>query len=96
VSKAPLRLRLLGPLTVEGELSAPVPTGKARRVLAVLAQRRGEYVPVAALVDALWDTDPPERADRNVAALVSRLRRALGRERIEGTGAAYRLVPDDV
>jgi DNA-binding SARP family transcriptional activator/tetratricopeptide (TPR) repeat protein len=96
VGKAPLRLRLLGPLTVEGELSAPVPTGKARRVLAVLAQRHGEYVPVAALVDALWDTDPPERADRNVAALVSRLRRALGRERIEGTGVAYRLVPDDL
>jgi DNA-binding SARP family transcriptional activator/tetratricopeptide (TPR) repeat protein len=96
VSPAHLRLRLLGPFTVEGELSAPLPTGKARRVLAVLAERRGEWVPVGALVDALWDGRAPERADRNIAALVSRLRRALGRDRIEGTAAAYRLVPDGV
>ncbi|MGQ0576659.1 MAG: ATP-binding protein, partial [Pseudonocardia sp.] len=91
-----LRMRLLGPLTVEGELSAPLPTGKARRVLAVLALRRGEFVPVETLVDALWDTAAPERADRNVAALVSRLRRALGRDRIEGGAAAYRLAPEGV
>ncbi len=87
-----LRLRLLGPFTVEGELAAPVPPGKARRALAVLAQRRGEFVPVGTLVDALWDGEPPERADRNVAALVSRLRRALGRDRIDGSAAGYRLV----
>ncbi|WP_346092983.1 ATP-binding protein, partial [Pseudonocardia benzenivorans] len=92
-----LRIRLLGPFTVEGELSAPVPTGKARRALAVLAERRGEFVSVGTLVDALWDNDePPERADRNVAALVSRLRRAIGRERIDGSAAGYRLVADDV
>ena len=91
-----LRLRLLGPLTVEGELSAPLPTGKARRVLAVLAVRRGEFVPVETLVDTLWDVAAPERADRNIAALVSRLRGALGRDRIEGGAAAYRLAPEDV
>jgi len=96
VSPAHLRLRLLGPFTVEGELSAPVPTGKARRALAVLAERRGEFVPVAALIDALWDADAPGRADRNVAALVSRLRRALGRDRIDGGAAGYRLVPEGV
>ncbi|WP_028932026.1 ATP-binding protein [Pseudonocardia asaccharolytica] len=91
-----IRLRLLGPFTVEGELSAPVPTGKARRALAMLAERRGEFVSVGTLVDALWDGDAPERADRNVAVLISRLRRALGRERIDGSAAGYRLVPDDV
>ncbi len=97
MSPAPLRLRLLGPFTVEGELTAPVPTGKARRVLAVLAQRRGELVPLRTIVEVLWeDGDAPERADRNVAALVSRLRRALGRDRIEGTAAAYRLVSDGI
>ncbi|MFC5996337.1 ATP-binding protein [Pseudonocardia hispaniensis] len=91
-----IRLRLLGPFTVEGELSAPVPTGKARRVLAVLAERRGEFVSVGTLVDALWDGDAPEHADRNVAVLISRLRRALGRERIDGSVAGYRLIRDDV
>jgi DNA-binding SARP family transcriptional activator/tetratricopeptide (TPR) repeat protein len=96
MSPAPLRLRLLGPFTVEGQLSAPVPTGKARRALAVLAKRRGEFVPVSTMIDALWDGHAPERADRNVAALISRVRRAVGRERIDGTAAAYRLVPDGV
>ncbi|MEJ3655270.1 AAA family ATPase [Actinomycetes bacterium KLBMP 9759] len=94
MSPAPVRLRLLGPFTASGDLTAPVPTGKAQRLLAVLAARRGELVPVSALVDALWDTTAPDRADRNIAALVSRIRRVLGKERIEGTAAAYRLVPD--
>jgi DNA-binding SARP family transcriptional activator/tetratricopeptide (TPR) repeat protein len=94
VTQAPLRFRLLGPFGVEGELAAPVPVGKARRALAVLAEQAGDFVSVSALVEALWDADPPERADRNIAALVSRLRRALGRERIDGGVAGYRLVCD--
>ncbi|WP_261763889.1 AAA family ATPase, partial [Pseudonocardia asaccharolytica] len=96
MSQGHLRLRLLGPFTVEGDLSAPVPVGKARRALAVLAERAGEFVSLAALIDALWENDPPERADRNVAALISRLRRALGRERIEGGVTGYRLVLDEL
>ncbi len=59
MSQVDLRLRLLGPFTVEGELQAPVPVGKARRALAMLAERAGEVVSVGALVDALWDADPP-------------------------------------
>ncbi len=88
-----LRLCLLGPFTVEGELSAPLPPGKARRVLAVLAERRGEIVTVHALIDALWEGEPPERADRNVATLISRLRKALGRGTIDGSAVGYRLDP---
>jgi DNA-binding SARP family transcriptional activator/tetratricopeptide (TPR) repeat protein len=88
-----MRLCLLGPFTVEGELSAPLPTGKARLALAALAERRGEFVTVHALIDALWEGDPPERADRNVAALVSRLRKALGRDLIDGSAVGYRLSP---
>lgn len=96
MSPAPVRVRLLGPFTVTGDVDMPVPTGKARRVLAVLASRRGEFVPVSTLVDALWDDDAPDRADRNIAALISRIRRVLGRDRIDGTAAAYRLVADGV
>jgi DNA-binding SARP family transcriptional activator len=96
-----LRLRLLGPFAVDTEASdteasapvpvGPVPVGKARRVLAVLAHRRGEFVPVDHLIDALWEDGPPDRADRNIAALVSRLRRSLGRDTIDGSAAGYRL-----
>jgi DNA-binding SARP family transcriptional activator/tetratricopeptide (TPR) repeat protein len=94
VTRAHLRFRLLGPFAVEGELAAPVPVGQARRALAILAERVGEFVSVATLVDALWEGSPPGHADRNVAALISRLRRALGRERIDGGVAGYRLVAD--
>jgi DNA-binding SARP family transcriptional activator/tetratricopeptide (TPR) repeat protein len=94
VSQVDLRLRLLGPFAVEGELQAPVPVGKAQRALAVLAERAGEFVSVSTLVDALWDAAPPRRAERNVAALISRLRRALGRDRIDGNATGYRLATD--
>ncbi|MGD9989100.1 AAA family ATPase, partial [Pseudonocardia sp.] len=94
--RAHLRLRLLGPFTVEGGSSDIVPVGKARRVLVVLAERPGEFVSVGDLVDAVWEDTAPQRADRNIAALVSRLRRVLGRERIDGSPAGYRLVADDV
>jgi DNA-binding SARP family transcriptional activator len=96
MTRATVRLRLIGPFRVEGPLAAPVPAGKAMRTLAVLAERVGEFVPLGELVDTLWEADPPERADRNIAALVSRLRRALGRERIEGGTRGYRLRADDL
>jgi len=89
-----LRLRLLGRFGVEGDLKGPAPTGKAERVLKVLAANHGQPVPVETIVDALWHDDPPQRADRNVAVLVSRLRRSLGRARIVGGPSAYRLVLD--
>jgi DNA-binding SARP family transcriptional activator/tetratricopeptide (TPR) repeat protein len=96
VAQDNLRLRLLGPLSVDGELLAPLPVGKARRALAVLGCRAGEFVSVGTMVEALWEADPPERADRNIAALISRLRKAIGRERIDGNATGYRLVTNRV
>jgi DNA-binding SARP family transcriptional activator len=90
-----LRLRLLGRFGIEGYLDGPAPTGKAQRLLKVLAAKHGQLVSVQTLVDALWLDHPPDRADRNVAALVSRLRRSLGRTRIAGGPAAYQLVLDN-
>jgi DNA-binding SARP family transcriptional activator/tetratricopeptide (TPR) repeat protein len=95
MSPGPLRLRVLGPLRIEPDGAAP-PVGNARRVLALLAVRLGELVPLSTIVEALWEGDPPDRADRNVAALVSRVRRAIGRDRVDGTTAAYRLLADGV
>jgi len=63
-------------------------------VLAVLAWRRGDFLAVEELVDALWEGAPPDRADRNVASIVSRLRRAFGPTLIEGSAAGYRLPVD--
>lgn len=91
-----LRVRLLGRFMIEGDLAGPAPTGKAQRLLKILVARHGEFVPVHTLIDALWRTEQPERADRNVAALVSRLRRSLGRDRIDGGPTGYRLILDDL
>jgi DNA-binding SARP family transcriptional activator/tetratricopeptide (TPR) repeat protein len=90
-----LRLSLLGTFRVEGDLAGPPPAGQAQRLLKLLAARHGQFVPVDVLIEVLWGAQPPEHAERNIAALVSRLRRALGRERIGGGPTGYRLVLDE-
>jgi DNA-binding SARP family transcriptional activator/tetratricopeptide (TPR) repeat protein len=92
-----LRIRLVGRFAVEafdGHAPATVPSGRAQHLLAVLAAHQGRFVTTDTLVAALWPDSPPERPDRNLAALVSRLRRGVGRERLEGDPAGYRLVRD--
>lgn len=82
---------LIGPLRITGALSGPVPSGRASRLLAMLAARHGEFVPVGTLTEGLWSDRRPDRPDRNVAALVSRLRRSLGSGVLDGGPRAYRL-----
>jgi predicted ATPase/DNA-binding SARP family transcriptional activator len=91
--------RLLGPLEalVEGE---PVSLGapKQRALLAQLLLWANEAVPVERLVDALWPEEPPVSARHAVQVYVSRLRRALGPDRIEARSRAYvlRAGPEEV
>lgn len=91
-----LHVRLLGSL----ELLAPdgwFPSDvggsrKARSLLKLLVLHRGRVVPRDVIIDALWGDTPPAKPEENVAALVSRLRSALGGELLaRGTGG-YRLV----
>ncbi|WP_116710017.1 ATP-binding protein [Actinomycetospora cinnamomea] len=89
-----LRLRLVGRFAVEGALDEPVPGGQAERLLCILAAHHGRFLPTAALTELLWEHQRPADPARNLAALVSRLRRSLGRRRIEGDPRAYRLVRD--
>lgn len=86
------RLRLIGSFAVEGRLPAQVPAGKAQRLLKLLAVRPNAFLPMAIIVDALWPDARPDKAERNVAALVSRLRRSLGKEHIDGGPEGYRLI----
>jgi predicted ATPase/DNA-binding SARP family transcriptional activator len=87
-----VHFRILGPLEalVEGE---PVALGapKQRALLAHLLLRANEAVPVERLVDALWPEEPPVSARHAVQVYVSRLRRALGQDRIESRSRAYLL-----
>jgi predicted ATPase/DNA-binding SARP family transcriptional activator len=88
----PVEVGLLGPveLCVEGR-AVPLASLPQRVLLARLALRPQRVVPVAELIDALWETEPPRGAVGNLHSYVSRLRRALGAGRIGREPAGYRL-----
>jgi DNA-binding SARP family transcriptional activator len=88
-----VRIGLLGPLEVTTE-AGPVPlsAAKERAVLARLALDAGRTVPVSALVDALWGSEPPVTAVKTVQTYVARLRDAVPSGWIESRPGGYLLV----
>jgi DNA-binding SARP family transcriptional activator len=85
-----LDVRILGPIDLAGG-EGPLPGGRQRTILAVLALRAPEAVPVERLIDAAWGASPPRGVENLVQVYVSRLRRLLGGERLERRGNAYAL-----
>ncbi|MFG2517100.1 BTAD domain-containing putative transcriptional regulator [Streptomyces sp. NPDC048584] len=96
----PVRYRILGTTQALRPDGTAVPVGGARlrALLTVLALRPGRTVPVGLLVDEVWDGDPPADATGALQALVGRLRRTLGADRIASVDGGYRLTaaPDDI
>src|SRR5690349_4748602 len=66
---------------------------RQRRVLAALLLRAGRVVPVADLVEAAWDGDPPATAERQVRNRMAALRLTLTRHGglIDTVDSGYRL-----
>lgn len=94
LSRPDLRIQLIGRFQVRrgaGTVPLRLPAGKATTVCQLLAVRRGSFVPVDTIVEALWGEHPPPAPAQNVASLVSRLRRALGPDAISGGRGGYRL-----
>jgi predicted ATPase/DNA-binding SARP family transcriptional activator len=95
-----VRYLILGTTEARSDHGAPLPLGgpRVRALLTVLALRPGHPVPVATLIDSVWATDPPQDAPSALQALVSRLRRALGRDAVSSGPGGYRLhaAPGDV
>ena len=89
----PLRVAILGPLEVSGEIRGPVevPGRRLRALLIRLALEPGWVVSAERLIDDLWREDPPAGAANALQALVSRLRAVIGRGAIESGGGGYRL-----
>jgi DNA-binding SARP family transcriptional activator len=88
-----LRVQLIGPFQCfpsGGTTPLRLPVGKATTLLKLLVVRRGSFVSLDTIVDALWNDDPPPAAAQNVASLVSRLRRVLGPAVISGGRGGYR------
>ncbi|GGO70487.1 BTAD domain-containing putative transcriptional regulator [Nonomuraea cavernae] len=95
-----MRFEILGPAKVVGDDGAPVSLGgpRVRGLLTLLALDAGRVVGAEHLVDHLYGERPPEGVANALQSQVSRLRRALGRDRIEFHPAGYRLAadPEDV
>jgi len=78
-----MEFRLLGVLEVEGEHGrVRIVPGRESALLALLLVRN-EPLSTDRIVDELWGEAPPENAGKSVQIYVSRLRKALGPERIE-------------
>ncbi|WP_369143911.1 BTAD domain-containing putative transcriptional regulator [Streptomyces sp. R44] len=96
-----VRYFVLGSTRVREGDGPDLPLGgpRVRALLTVLALRAGRTVPVGDLVDEVWHGDePPADAPAALQALVGRLRRALGRDRVVSAEGGYRLDarPEDV
>jgi WD40 repeat protein/serine/threonine protein kinase len=87
---AGMQFRVLGPLEVTGEggllaLGGP----RQRAVLAHLITHANQVVASDTLIDLVWAEEPPEAARNALQSYASHLRKALGRERIEGRSPGY-------
>ncbi|WP_435132916.1 AfsR/SARP family transcriptional regulator [Actinacidiphila sp. bgisy144] len=95
-----MRYTILGPTQALREDGAPVALagGRLRALLTALALRPGRVVGADALIDEVWQGEPPADAVGALQALVGRLRRALGHDAVASLGGGYRLqaARDDV
>ncbi|MFJ9061614.1 ATP-binding protein [Streptomyces sp. NPDC102409] len=95
-----MRYLILGVTEARDEHGGVLPVGGARlrTLLAALALRAGRPASVAALIDDVWTDGSPQDAPAALQALVSRLRRVLGRDAVVGGPGGYRLTagPDDI
>ena len=91
-----MRFDILGPLEVVGDNGAiDLPPGRARTLLLLMLTRPNEALTIDALVEELWNGDPPPSAGKIVQGYVGQLRRALGNERIATRGHGYAICLED-
>ncbi len=87
-----MEFRILGPLDViEGDRVVDVAGAKHRALLAMLVLHPNEVVSLERLIDALWEDEPPETAQKALQVYVSQLRKALGKDRVLTQAPGYRL-----
>jgi DNA-binding SARP family transcriptional activator len=95
-----VRVGVLGPLEIDQDGRRIVVGGaRVRALLARLALDAGRPVSVGALVDAVWEEEPPADEAHALQSLVSRLRRSLGSASLVTPSAgayALALEPDAV
>jgi DNA-binding SARP family transcriptional activator len=74
-----MKFEVLGPVRGwAGETELELGSPQQQAVLTMLLLARGRQVPLAVLIDGLWELDPPRSAAGTVRTYVSRLRGLLG------------------
>src|SRR5215210_737756 len=87
--------RLLGPLEVVGDEGSLTLGGtKQRSLLAMLLLHANEVVSTDRLIDALWGASPPFTCGKSIQVYVSRLRKAIGDNRLVTHAPGYVLYVD--
>ena len=92
------RIQLCGRLVVELDgrrLDEALPGRQGRLLFGYLAANRGTPVRRDVLVDVLWPHDAPAAPEAALRSLVSKLRRVLGEERIEGRSTLRLVLPPE-
>jgi SARP family transcriptional regulator, regulator of embCAB operon len=92
------RIQLCGRLVAELEgrrVETELPGRQGRLLFAYLAASRSRRSSRVELVDALWPEGAPDAADASLAALLSKLRRALGAKALEGKAELRLTLPDE-
>ena len=92
------RIQLCGRVvvTLEGRrVEDELPGRQGRLLFAYLASTRARPSTRDELAAALWPEDAPPAADAALSALLSKLRRALGPERLAGRGSVRLELPSD-
>ncbi len=90
-------MRVLGPVSVlRGGEAVTISGARRNQVLAVLAAAGGAAVPEHRLIQAMWDSDPPETAAPTLQSHISRLRTAIDPLRIIKVAGSYALDLDGV
>jgi pentatricopeptide repeat protein len=90
VPTPPTRIQLCGPTVFEraGErLEGRLPGRQGRLLVAYLALNRHRFTSREELTEALWPDHPPSASDAGLNALISKSRKVLGAEVLEGRSA---------
>ena len=95
--RPPLRVQLCGALAIERDgqrLDGMLPGRQGRLLFTYLVVNRHRRVPRDEVAEALWREPDPAAVDARLNPLLSKLRRVLGADSLDGRSALRLCLPD--